>query len=286
MSTKPVLIIDGNPVADITEQAVEDKVEVTSISGDTFKSILNRLFGEVDISKITQDSTLVINNEIFTLQSKTSTELIFTLCAIGNDSRQYVRTFILNTTNSHYMYGVINYGAQAMAVADYADELVYATFSLYYNSASIKADFETHANKCMMPDGTTNVAQAIDEGLVDYDSITITQDAGGTVFDSRIASGSTIIATRKGKFVTVVISLLAINLAATNIYDVIDIFTLPLEYRPLQYTLDSAVGAANSYPYSIFINTDGKIQIQPIGQVNKPTTESYVRITKTFVALY
>lgn len=130
----------------------------------------------------------------------------------------------------------------------------------------------------------TNVQDAIDEIMGDVETNTYTQDAGKTIMNPLVAEGSTIVATRKGKFVSLVLNITTIDLSTVNLYDTVDIITIPEKYRPIAYTLDGLVGSANSYLYSLFIGTNGVVRLQLLGQANKPTTDSYLIISKTFVA--
>ena len=188
MSTKPVLIIDGNPVADITEQAVEDSVSIIADGVKTLGTLMSDFYSLIDFSKVTENSYITLADRMYRYNSSgifvctifSNTEInILDLCISSITANCGGKTAYYNGTTWQYIDNNNNVFGNGTVI------------TLHYGSASIKADFETHANKCMMPDGTTNVAQVIDEktsiGVINITGIylndlTWSQDSAGKYY--------------------------------------------------------------------------------------------------------
>lgn len=181
MSTKPVLIIDGNPVADITEQAVEDKVSVTGNGSKTYATLFNELYAKIDKSKLTPYSKIVTISRYGTMQYDVVFYTNSNIIASQNNasaSDLNTDTAILSSASTYYQYR--NGSSQDVSSSILNND---GTITLYYGSASIKADFETHANKCMMSDGITSVKELINPiGNHQVDYITLGKGWNGHAY--------------------------------------------------------------------------------------------------------
>lgn len=150
------IITDGDGAT--IGEASEDYVRVTA-SGDTNKTLFNKLRDEIDFSKITNDSYIkrgssiykafVISNDRtevqFGLANAYTTSYIITIYLFSNADSQ-VRNCALGSSIS-------NSDVSSSNVSDGT------AVTLYYGNKKAVVDLQTTANRCLMPDGNTTVAQ-------------------------------------------------------------------------------------------------------------------------------
>lgn len=144
-----------------------DYVEVTADGEKTLRELLNELWDLIDLSKVSSESYFTIGTDsMFKLLQKLNSQLRFGNCTIGSsdDKRQYTDTYIINASTSTYIQGIVNYGANALAVGEYATTVIGigTVYRIYYNSTKT-LDIGTLAQNCMMSDGVTSVEDTLDD---------------------------------------------------------------------------------------------------------------------------
>lgn len=153
MSTinKPVLIVNGNPVGDVSQYAEEDSVSVTSNGSKTFSAILDELYSKIDLTKITKNTTIDYNyGNIYFIGSIDRLKFSY----INQDASQ-VSTYLIQLKSSGSLFYQSNDLASQTTFSDRSSEVVPAgrPFVLYYGNKNLAVDLQTHANKCMYSNG-------------------------------------------------------------------------------------------------------------------------------------
>lgn len=127
-NTKPVT---SNAVADVLKQ---ETVTVTKESGDTYSTMILRLFSLVDFSKIKSTSKLVRGARVFHLTEWTSSLCTFNTDIIYNAISNYAE-FIRITVSETPYYGSLSIATSSPAVLqmhDYSSDPAPDALTIYY----------------------------------------------------------------------------------------------------------------------------------------------------------
>lgn len=127
-SMKPVT---SNAVADALKQ---ETVTVTKESGDTYATMISRLFSLIDFSKIKATTKLVRGVRVFYLVGWTSSICTFNTNIISNASSNYAEFITLTISETPY-YGSLSIATVSPAVLqmhDYTNESAPDAITIYY----------------------------------------------------------------------------------------------------------------------------------------------------------
>lgn len=149
------VINDGNDVP--IGASSEDYVEVTADGEKTYRQLLNELFNETDKTKVTENSCIEFNNEIFAVVYADSQYLTFTK-GYSSQSKVMVDMLALSASGSGYKITPSS-GTETDKTLDKPSNGTVIT--LYYGTSSTVINLKTDANYCQYDENNT-VKQAID----------------------------------------------------------------------------------------------------------------------------
>lgn len=156
------LIPDGE--GSVIEPASEDYVEVTADGNKTYAQLLYEIYTDAkfDATKLNKDSYIVIissrNNytNIFRFEQISNGKYRFVLPILveGRSSSETI-SLVLGSTCSYVSYDTTYHDSSSSKPESGQ------TITLYYGNKKAVVDLQTTANRCLMPDGTTTVAQEL-----------------------------------------------------------------------------------------------------------------------------
>ena len=150
--------VEGAEIGEISE----DYVEVTADGNKTWETLLNELRAEIDLTKITIYSVLTYNGDIYSALYIDNNTLAFSssgnVSSVSGGVPATVEMLIRSSSSQCFVIS----GTTATDVSSNKPSSG-TIFTLYYGNDKAVVDLQTTANRCLMPDGTTTVAQAIGE---------------------------------------------------------------------------------------------------------------------------
>ena len=153
---------EGIIVCDDGEDAVihpssEDYVEVTADGTKIYGTLLNELYALIDFNKVSKNAILTLNG------------LIYNPIIVQNDGCYFSRTGIDNNLPAVYEIGVresnsyYNYYQNNQYTNRTNDTVPVGTkLTLYYGNKKATVDLQTTANRCLLTDGETTVADVVE----------------------------------------------------------------------------------------------------------------------------
>lgn len=155
---------DGFHVIDDGEDAVihpssDDYVEVEQVTGGTktYATLLNELYALVDFNKVSKNAILTLNG------------IIYNPIIVQNDGCYFSRSGIEYNLPANFEIGVLESNSyynfyQNNQYTNRANDTVPVgtKFTLYYGNKKAVVDLQTTANRCLLPDGETTVADVVD----------------------------------------------------------------------------------------------------------------------------
>lgn len=161
------LIPDGEGA--VIEPASDDYVEVTA-SSDTYRTFFNKLYAEIDHTKINDRSYIEFDNLIFRFISFNSgnNSYIFTSNFAGTGNTAGGAEFSIYLLASTSSYGVTALNTSGTTNSNKAtDSIANGTkLTLHYGNKKATVDLQTTANRCWMSDGKT-VESEINGEIID-----------------------------------------------------------------------------------------------------------------------
>ena len=136
----------------------DDKVEVEA-NTDTWTTLLNKLFSALDITKINNESYLNIDSNYFKCSYKSSYVEFITSSQGTSASNSYSRRIALVNNGSVYTVCALDGTYTDISSQTVTDG---TKITLYYGNRKATVDLQTTAERCLLPDGETTVADVVD----------------------------------------------------------------------------------------------------------------------------
>ena len=195
--------------------ASEDYVEVTADGEKTYATLLNEIASDTDFSKVI-DSAYLISESIFGAKN------VFVLRAHSNSSATFFHGTSESTGSKIRTYHITPNGSlyEESVGTSYSDKSTDkpsngTKITLYYGNKSAVIDLQTTANRCLMSDGETTVADMFVKNQ-------LTVIAGSNVDIITSGTGSMTIINKIGNVVSGMIRLKATAQIASGIIAQID----------------------------------------------------------------
>lgn len=153
---------DGNDA--LIGAVSDDYVEVTA-SSDTYMTALNKLRKEADFDKITKESYIKLGNNVYIVTALLNNEIYFSsvlgYAGIGGSNIQTIfmpKSGVGNCSFQECVFtsSISRTNKDASSVTDGTK------ITLYYGNKKATVDLQTTANRCLLPDGETTVADVVD----------------------------------------------------------------------------------------------------------------------------
>ena len=163
--------------------ASDEYVEVEADGNTTYGTLIGNIYTNADLTKIDENSYIMIDSELLRIDRKDTTEIYFTTSYIDS-SEGFIRQVILRSNGAYTQRKLDNIFKSY--TNDNAPDGTKIT--LYYGNKSAVIDLQTTANRCLYDvENEVTVKQKIDT-LVTYEDFTFTQSDGATMTSGDVGS--------------------------------------------------------------------------------------------------